>query len=107
MEGRDIIYEDDEVVVMKAPHDEELVDLVYKYIRQKGRPVTWRELREAFSGTAGEDRLRKALRKLREQGLVITDRSGYVLASLSKILERRRRRILREYRGRRARVLNL
>ncbi len=106
-----VLYEDDEVVVMKAPHDEELVDLVYKYIRQKGRPVTWRELREAFSGTAGEDRLRKALRKLREQGLVVELKGGrYATPDMpgvrQELAERKRRRVLREfirYRGYRAR----
>ncbi len=96
-----VLYEDDEIVLMKAPHDEELVDLVYKFIRQKGRPVTWKELREAFSGTAGEDRLRKALRKLREKGLVVELRGGrYATIDMpgvvQELAERRRRRILRE-----------
>lgn len=96
-----VLYEDEELVVMKAPTDEELVELVYKYIRNKGRPVTWQELREAFSGIAGEDRLRKALNKLRREGLIV-DLKGSRYATpdmpgvVEELEERRRKRALRE-----------
>ena len=68
MSGLDlkVLYEDEELVVMKAPTDEELMELVYKFIRSKGRPVTWKELREAFSGTAGEERLSLGLDRAEE-----------------------------------------
>ncbi len=72
-----VLYEDNEVVVFKAPHDDELVELVHDYIKRKGRPVSWKELREAFSGIAGEDRLRKALHRLRDRGILIEIRGGY------------------------------
>ncbi|RUM48000.1 MAG: hypothetical protein DSY37_00770 [Hyperthermus sp.] len=96
-----VLYEDEELVVMKAPTDEELVELVYKYIRGKGRPVTWRELRQVFSGTAGEDRLRKALIRLRREGLVVELRGGrYATIDMpgvaEELRERKRRRTLRE-----------
>lgn len=64
------LYEDEDVVVMKAPSDQELEKLVLDIIKKKGRPVSWKELREIFSGLAGEDRLRKALANLIEQGLL-------------------------------------
>ncbi len=99
--GLKVLYEDDEVVVMKAPTDEELVELVYKFIKSKGRPVTWKELREEFSGTAGEDRLRRALIRLRREGLVVELRGGrYATPDMPGVMEeleeRRRRRALRE-----------
>ncbi len=59
-----VMYEDEDVVVMKAPTDEELEVLVKDIIKKKNRPMTWKELREVFSGTAGEDRLRKVLIRL-------------------------------------------
>jgi len=64
------LYEDEDVVVMKAPSDQELEKLVLDIIKKKGRPVSWKELREIFSGLAGEDRLRKALANLIERGLL-------------------------------------
>ena len=96
-----ILYEDEEVVVMKAPTDEELVEILLRYIRKKGRPVTWRELREEFSGTAGEDRLRKALGKLRYEGLVVELRGGkYATPDMpgvrEELEERKRKQLLRE-----------
>ncbi|HIQ24031.1 MAG TPA: hypothetical protein EYH50_03185 [Pyrodictium delaneyi] len=96
-----VLYEDEELVVMKAPTDEELVDLVYNFIRSKGRPVTWKELRDSFSGIAGEDRLRKALSKLRMRGDIVELRGGrYATLDMPGVVEeleeRRRKRMLRE-----------
>ncbi len=100
----DVIYEDNEVIVMKAPHEDELVELVYNLIRQKGRPVTWKELREAFSGIAGEDRLRRALHILRREGKIVELRGGRYatpdMPGVAEELERRlKRRIMREALG--------
>ncbi len=96
-----VIYEDEDVIVMKAPTEEELVELVYKFIRNKGRPVTWKELRKAFSGTAGEDRLRKALSKLRLMGLIVELRGGrYATPDMpgveEELSQQKRRQLLRE-----------
>ena len=65
------IYEDSDVVVLIAPRDEELGDVIIDTIREKGRPMTWEELRDEFSGIAGEDRLRKALNRLVDTGILI------------------------------------
>ncbi len=66
-----VVYEDEDVVVMRAPDDSELEKLVIKIIKKKGRPVTWGELRKELSGLAGEDRLRKVLVSLIERDEVI------------------------------------
>jgi len=67
----EVVYEDEDVVVMRAPDDEELERMVKDIIRRKGRPVTWKELRKELSGLAGEDRLRKVLVKLIERDEVV------------------------------------
>ncbi len=66
-----VVYEDEDVVVMRAPDDSELEKLVIKIIKKKGRPVTWGELRKELSGLAGEDRLRKVLVNLIEGDEVV------------------------------------
>jgi hypothetical protein len=68
---RNVIYEDEDIVVMRAPDDDELIDLVKKRIAETGRPVSWKELRVYFSGLAGEDRLRKVLVRLIESDEII------------------------------------
>lgn len=66
-----VIYEDEEIMVMKAPSDEELEEIVLSIIESKGRPLTWKELRKELSGLVGEDRLRKTLLKLIDKDLVV------------------------------------
>ncbi len=57
----EIVYEDEYMVIDRAPNDEELKRIVKDIIKEKGRPVTWDELRKELSGIAGEDRLRRVL----------------------------------------------
>lgn len=71
IEDLEIMYEDEDIIVMRAPDDETLTKMVIKRISEAGRPLTWRELRSSFSGLAGEDRLRKILIKLIEEDRVI------------------------------------
>ncbi len=65
------LYEDEEVEVYKAPTEEELEKLVIDAIKEAGRPLSWKELRQIFSGIAGEDRLRRVLVKLIERDELI------------------------------------
>jgi hypothetical protein len=65
------LYEDIDLEVFKAPTEEELESLVKEVIKNSGRPMTWKELRELFAGIAGEDRLRKVLIKLIERDELI------------------------------------
>ncbi len=91
----EVVYEDSEVIVMKAPKDKELEELILKVIRERGRPVSWRELREVFSGLAGEDRLRKALGNLIDQGKLVELPDGnFALPGMEHMVdwERARRR---------------
>ncbi|MCD6488591.1 MAG: hypothetical protein J7K21_05135 [Desulfurococcales archaeon] len=103
--SRRVVYEDSEIVVLVAPRDEELGDVIIDTIREKGRPMTWDELREEFSGIAGEDRLRRALNKLVDMGILVEFPDGsYGLPGMELPPERRgirkrrrRRRIPRIY----------
>ncbi len=67
----EIMYEDEDIIVMRAPDDETLIKMIIKKISEAGKPISWRELRSYFSGLAGEDRLRKILIKLIEEDKII------------------------------------
>ena len=41
-----VVYEDEDLVVIRAPDDVELERIVVSIIRSRGRPVTWHELRK-------------------------------------------------------------
>ncbi len=64
MEELEKLYEDDDIEVYAAPDDSELERLILEILREK--PMKFKELKEVFSATAGEDRLRRALTKLIE-----------------------------------------
>lgn len=69
--GLRIIYEDEDIVVMQAPDDKGLENLVISIIAKKGRPMSWKELRKELSGLAGEDRLRKIITNLIERDVIV------------------------------------
>ncbi len=64
MEELEKLYEDEDIEVYAAPDDNELERLILEILREK--PMKFKELKEVFSATAGEDRLRRALTKLIE-----------------------------------------
>ncbi|MEM4532024.1 MAG: hypothetical protein QXY39_09165, partial [Thermofilaceae archaeon] len=61
MSSSRVIYEDDEVVVLRALSEPEVEELVRCTIARFGRPVPWRVLRVELGGVVGEERLRRAL----------------------------------------------
>jgi len=65
IENLEKLYEDDEIVVLAAPDDSELEKLILNILKEKR--MKFKELKEAFSATAGEDRLRRAILKLMEE----------------------------------------
>jgi hypothetical protein len=73
-----VLYEDEDVIVEMGPHDNEIPELIMDYFKQERKPLTWQKLREHFSATIGEDRLRRALRHLVNEGrLVQLNRNTY------------------------------
>lgn len=73
-----VLYEDNDIIVEMGPHDNEIPDLIMDYFKQEKRPLTWQKLREHFSAIIGEDRLRRALRHLVNEGtLVQLNRNTY------------------------------
>ncbi|MEM1681362.1 MAG: hypothetical protein QXT76_01735 [Sulfolobales archaeon] len=66
-----VVYEDSDIIVVRAPSDEELEKIVKDIVFRRGRPVSWRELRRELSGVVGEDRLRKVLIRLIERDEIV------------------------------------
>ena len=64
-----VVYEDPDVIVMMAPNEEELKNILLDLLRDK--PMTVKELHSILSGIASEDKIRRALSSLTEQGQVM------------------------------------
>lgn len=66
-----VVYEDSDIIVVRAPSDEELEKIVKDIVLRKARPASWKELRKELSGVVGEDRLRKVLIRLIEKDEIV------------------------------------
>lgn len=86
MEELEKIYEDEEIEVFAAPDDVELEQLLLNILKEK--PMKFKELKEVFSATAGEDRLRRSLMKLLEEGRIRELEDGtYTAADIEDIYQ--------------------
>ena len=69
-----VVYEDPDVVVMMAPNEEELRNILIELLKEK--PMNLKELHEVLSGIASEDKIRRALSVLLEQGRILSMPDG-------------------------------
>ncbi|MEM0355908.1 MAG: ArsR family transcriptional regulator [Desulfurococcaceae archaeon] len=69
-----ILHEDKDVVLMSAPNEDELKEIIRELISEK--PMNLREIHIILSGIASEDKIRKALTSLTENGLAIMTKEG-------------------------------
>lgn len=75
-----ILHEDNDVILMTAPNEEQLVDIIRELIGEK--PMNLREIHKILSGIASEDKIRRALSILVERGLAIMSSNGKYSASI-------------------------
>jgi len=75
-----ILHEDDDIVLMTAPNEEQLVDIIRELISEK--PMNLREIHLILSGIASEDKIRRALAILIDRGVAVVGDDGRYSASL-------------------------
>ena len=64
--GLKVVYEDPDVVVVRAPTEDQLISILINLLRDK--PMSVKELHTFLSGLASEDKIRRALTKLVNEG---------------------------------------
>ncbi|MCS7099157.1 MAG: hypothetical protein RMH84_03575 [Sulfolobales archaeon] len=69
-----VVYEDQEVLVIRAPTEDELVDIILKLLNTK--PMNIKEIHQYLPGIASEDKIRKTLTKLVNEGRVYVLENG-------------------------------
>jgi len=67
-----MVYDDDEITVFIAPDEKETEEIIKKMLAE--RAMTTNEIHEALSNLASDDRIRKILRKLIQEGKVEMDK---------------------------------
>ncbi|MCY0859518.1 MAG: hypothetical protein OWQ54_03725 [Sulfolobaceae archaeon] len=69
-----VIYSDKDVVVVTAPNEDELKQIILDLLNDK--PMNLKELHNVLSGIASEDKIRKALSDLAEKGIIMLLEDG-------------------------------
>lgn len=69
-----VLYEDTEIVVMMAPNESELREIVLEILRSN--PKSIKEIHSKLAGIASEDKIRRCLTRLMDEGIVIMDEEG-------------------------------
>ena len=75
-----ILHEDDDIVLMTAPNEDQLMEIIRELISEK--PMNLREIHLILSGIASEDKIRKALSTLVDRGVAVIGSDGRYSASL-------------------------
>ena len=66
-----MVYDDDEITVFIAPDEKETEEIIKRMLAE--RAMTTNEIHEALSNLASDDKIRKILRKLMQEGKVEMD----------------------------------
>ncbi|MEM0453302.1 MAG: hypothetical protein QXO98_01395 [Sulfolobales archaeon] len=69
-----VVYEDTDVLVVTAPNEDELVKILLDLLKDK--PMSVKELHAILSGLASEDKIRRALIRLVNDGTVYMQPDG-------------------------------
>ncbi len=72
-----VVYEDQEVVVIRAPTEDELVEIILKLLSEK--PMNIKEIHRYLPGIASEDKIRRILTRLVNDGKVYVQEDGRFL----------------------------
>ena len=73
-ENLEVVYDDDEVTVVVAPEEDELKNVIINLLKEK--PMDVKEIHSVLTNLASDEKIRKALYELADEGKVIEDRKS-------------------------------
>mgnify|MGYP001772554630 CR=1 FL=1 len=68
----EIVYDDDEITVVIAPEENELKNVIINLLKEK--PMDVKEIHNILTNLASDEKIRKALYELADEGKVVEDR---------------------------------
>lgn len=69
-----VLYEDTDVIVTMAPNENELREIILEMLRSE--PKTIKDIHAKLAGIASEDKIRRCLIRLMDEGIVVVDEDG-------------------------------
>ncbi len=71
-----VVYEDNDIIVVVAPHEDELEKIVIDILKSHGGRLSVKEIHKYLEAVASEEKIRKTLYKLVSKGLVESRSDG-------------------------------
>ena len=68
----EVVYDDDELTVVIAPEEDELKEVILNLLKEK--PMDVKEIHSVLTNLASDEKIRKALYELAEEGIVVEDK---------------------------------
>ena len=65
-----MLYEDNDIVVMLAPHEDELEKIITEILKKEKKPLTVKEIHKYLEAIASEEKIRRTLYKLSSKNIV-------------------------------------
>lgn len=69
-------YEDNDIVVMLAPHENELEKIIIEILKKEKRPLSVKEIHKYLEAIASEEKIRRTLYKLTTKNIVKHHKNG-------------------------------
>mgnify|MGYP000489319774 CR=1 FL=1 len=88
----DVIYEDDEVVVLTLNNEKLIEDMILKIVKANNGIAHFSLIHSCFKGIVGEDRLRTILKRMVDNKILYRDYTGlYMLPEKREEVKKKRR----------------
>lgn len=71
-----MLYEDNDIVVMLAPHENELEKIITEILKREKRPLTVKEIHRYLEAIASEEKIRRTLYRLSSKNVVRHHKDG-------------------------------
>jgi len=82
----EVVYESNDVIVMLAPHEDKLTEMILSIIKKSADGVTVKEIHSELKTIASEEKIRKIVNALRNSKIVYSSKGRYFI---SQSFERR------------------
>lgn len=80
----EVVYESRDVVVMLAPHEDKLTDMILSIIKRSKTGVTIKEIHSELRTIASEEKIRKIVNVLKNSKVIYSAKGKYFASASSE-----------------------
>jgi len=76
----EVVYQSNDVVVMLAPHEDKLTEMILSIIKRSASGVTVKEIHSELKTIASEEKIRRIINALRNSKIVYSSKGRYFIS---------------------------